>query len=107
MPALLIGIVDGSWVARIANTNISYTFLGVDLEDQVTVMRGFAETMESGSNAVGDFFDGVLDPDIIGPQLFETTDSIVLGGNPIYTTIGDEMIADDLEAAGEILAAFL
>ncbi len=108
MPALLIGIVNGSWVARVANTNISYTFAGVDLADQVTVMRGFAETMSEGNEAVGDFFDlRAIDPQIVGPQLFGTTDSIVFGGNPIYTAIGDEMIADDLEAAGEILAAFV
>ena len=107
MPNLLINIVNGSWVAEVANTNIRYVFAGVDLPDQVQVVRGFAETMENDSPDVADFFINVNEPEIVGQQLFGTTDGIVFAGRPIFTTVGEDVLLDDLELAGEVLGTFV
>lgn len=106
MPSLLINIVNGTWVAEVANTDISYIFAGDNLQEQQQVVRGFAETMENDNPNVADFFTNVENPEVVGEQLFGTTDGIVYLGRPIFTTIGEDVLLDDLELAGEVLGSF-
>jgi hypothetical protein len=106
MPNLLINFEDGNWVAKVANTDIVYVFAG-EGEDQIQIVRGFAEFMAEGNPDVADFFINVEDPEVVSEQLFGTTDGIIYNLEPIFTTVGDEFLIDDLEEAGRILIEFI
>lgn len=107
MPKLLIHIVGDNWVADVANTNVRYTFAGEDLQDQETVVRGFAETMADGNPNVADFFIDVEDPEIVGEQLFGTTDGIVCLGENAFDAAAGETLMDVLVEAGEWLGPLI
>ncbi len=108
MPGLLINIVNNRWVVEVANTPIAYNFEGATLADQATNVQGFAETMAGGDADVGFFLDAWgVDEAVLAQQLFGTTDTIVYVGSIVYGAVGEEVIIDDLELAGECLLAAL
>jgi hypothetical protein len=112
MPALQIHIVDGSWIATVANTNIKYTFVGDNLGDQETSVQQLSAGMQEGQGAATEAISETLEigetpAAEVAEQVFNTTDVLMYGDEIIYGTVGEEMLWDDLEAAGEALAAML
>ncbi len=107
MSKLLIHIVGDNWVAEIANTDVSYTFAGEDLQDQAQVVRGFAETMADNNPNVADFFVNVEDPELVGQQLFGTTDGIVCLEENIFSAEAGDTLMDVLAEAGEWLGPLI
>lgn len=108
MPALTIHFVDNHWVADIANTNIRYQFYGQTLQEEVISVRSVADDMARNyTGNMNTFFEGgdeIPNGELV-QQLYGDTDILIYETNIIYGTVGDEMLIDDLEAAGEALIA--
>jgi hypothetical protein len=108
MPALLINIVNGNWVAEVANTDISYIFSGESLAMQAQSVQNLSLVMELNdtSNLISLFNAPGVDSATLARDLFEGTDSLIYEGEVIYQTpAGISELAEVLEAAGEALAA--
>lgn len=115
MPALLIHIVDNSWVAAVANTNVQYTFVGTSQSFQETAVQQLAAAMQEGQealvNGLPEIFqlpEGAQSEAVVN-TVFGTTDQIVLGERVVYAAVGDDVLVDAgvLEEAGEALALAL
>lgn len=113
MPTLLIHrTAGGDWVAAPANSGIQYSFQTIEGTQEVAVQQ-LAAAMQEGQQALiagaNEIF--VLPPGVGEEQavqiLFNTTDTLTYVDAIIYGTVGEEMLLDDIEAAGEALAAAL
>lgn len=113
MPGLLINIVNGQWVASVANTNIRYNFVGDLLDEQadsVQLLAGGMRATETDSVAdfaanIGDALEvpnGVAGMQVV-TDLFSATDTIILGGRVVYGTVGADFLLDSLDEAGTAL----
>lgn len=109
MPALMINIVNGRWVAEVANTDVSYAFLGGSLEMQAQYVQNLSLAMELNQteNLVSFFNAPGVGSDTLAGQLFEGTDTIIYAGRAVYASVGDDYLIDELAEAGEALAAAL
>jgi hypothetical protein len=115
MPSLLIQLINNQWVAEVANTNIRYQFIGNTVDVQTQAVQFLAgDMMENGGNLaefnryVGRALDiGNVDADVVTQQLYAATDTLVYEGRPIYASLGDEMLIDELAEAGQALCMFL
>lgn len=113
MPTLLIyRNAAGSWEAAPANSGVEYTFQAIDGSQEVAVQQ-LAAAMQEGEEAVvagaREIFDipaGVSEEGVV-QTLFGTTDTMTYIDRIIWGTVGDDMLIDDLEAAGEALALAL
>lgn len=104
MPSLLVSIVNDRWAVQVANTDISYNFIGATLDAQEPYIIGFAESMAQGVGDVADCLEGVeITGAELAQQLYGTTDILMYSAKIIYGTVGEEFLIDDLEAAGEAL----
>ena len=110
MSNLLLNLAAGQWVAKIANTDITYPFAGG--RDSEVAVRQFCAAMDEGAEAVlaGICEVFVVPQNISEAKVFEqtlgATDGVVLNGRPIYTAV-DSVLADDLEAVGRAILEFL
>lgn len=108
---LLIRLENGVWVARLANTDDVYTFVGNTADDQLQVIRAMAEMMsEERLDVYNNMF---VNPPAEQMEniLFANSSSIdvdaaggAVGG--AWSTENTTIIAD-LEEAGEALIALL
>jgi hypothetical protein len=117
MPGLLIHIANGQWVASVANTNIRYNFVGANLDAQADSVQQLALSMEASAEGgavelaqnIGNAI--VLPNGVEGMQvvtdLFGSTDTVILGEQVIYGTVGEEVLIDALDEAGTALVAAL
>lgn len=109
---LLFTFVNGSWSARLANTDVAYTVVGDTPDEQLQVLRGMAELMEEGQ--VGVYDDMFVDPPAAGIDdvLFRVSSGIsvdALGGAPGDAWAAEEgaTVFTDISEAGEMLLTFL
>jgi hypothetical protein len=111
MPSCLIHIINGNWEIAVANTDISYQFVGDDLSVQAVNVRRMAVDLQ------GEYYnglkedwlvnDGRLSGEEIAKQLFNTTDTLVYEVAPIYTSAGDDSLFDDIVGMAEALLGTL
>ena len=112
MGALLIHIVNDNWVADIANTSVSYNFVGLHAPNQINAIQDLANAMQQGQGALVDGIDQifVLAPGVdeggVVQEVFGTTDAIMFDQAIIYSN-ADSLLIDVLEDAGEALATAL
>jgi hypothetical protein len=110
MPVLQIARVNNVWRAAPANSGVSYTFQyeaggqEVAVQQLAAAMREGPEALTNGVPEIFQVPEGVEAGTVV-QTLFGTTDQLMWGAQTIiYGTVGDEMLIDDLEAAGEALA---
>jgi hypothetical protein len=108
---LLIQFENGVWVARLANTDVVYTFVGATADDQLQVIRGMADLMSEGRiNVYNDLF---VNPPAqpIDDILFANSSSISVdaAGGAVGGAWSTEnaTILTDIEEAGEVLLGLL
>jgi hypothetical protein len=114
METLLINVVNGSWVAEVANTTISYTFAGADLDAQAVNVQALADAMQAGvqtvNDAVAQIFAGIApgnDDFWVTLSLFSNTSELEMGGESIYVCVQQDSLLDELVDAGLALAEAL
>lgn len=112
MPTLLIHRTAGDWVAAPANSGVQYSFQMVE-GSQETAVQQLAAAMQGGEGAVvagaEEIFvipDGVPAAQVV-QTLFGTTDTLTYVSDIIWGTVGEDMLIEDLEAAGRALALAL
>jgi hypothetical protein len=111
MPALMIQLINGQWVAEVSNTEIHYAFLGATLDAQTQRVQFLAANMAYNGEDIAAFnaqIGRALDlagatPEEVTEQLYATTDAINYAGRMVYAAVGDEVLLDVLEEAGEAL----
>lgn len=105
MPGLLIHLVDNTnWTASIANTNVSYKFLGDNLRAQEIKMHQFATEMQTPDDFdIANCFvnEQNFTSEEIAEQIFNTTDTLIFNGEVIYTAVDE--LSEDLAMAGRVL----
>lgn len=115
MAALLIHFdQESGWISTVANVGVTYRFVGETLEEQQIAVQQLAAAMQQGEAALLNGAEEIFEFDStqIGAQevigdLFVTTDQMMFEDAIIYGTVGEEMLIDDLEMAGEALARAL
>lgn len=110
MSQLQFHVANGSWISTVANTNIEYPFIGDDIDQQAENVQLLATEMENGQQAVTVGIGDVMDIDSIEAeevvtQLFGANDVLVVEEAVVYTA--DGFLLQEVEEAGEALAAFL
>lgn len=113
MPRLLIHNDYGNWYASIGNTPVSYIFAGADGEAQIVQVRALQEAMTQGTQAVIEgapqFFRDVTgdDAEDVVVQLFGTTSNLYFEGTFVFEGAAESTLIEEIEEAGEALAAFV
>ena len=111
MPDLLINIVDGVWIAQIANVpDSAIRFVGENVTAQAMRVQVFAECMSNGQavEACSMLEVELADLGEIAQTLFETTDALVFGATVVYRVVGlGATLMDELIAAGQALIDLL
>lgn len=108
MPVLQITCIDNAqWVCQIANTGVSYPFIGASLDQQSLNVVAFANSMQANNpDYVINFLDdtGDLSAGELSQQIFGTTDQLMYIDKLIWGTIGeDAYLIDELSEAGTAL----
>jgi hypothetical protein len=110
VPALILVLDQGQWWARVANTRISYPFVGATVDAQSTSMISFAQAMvdagEVGMPIETDMGGYLALPQGVTSQtayeqIFEGCDQIIYAGDPIYSSV--DFLDEELDTAGEAL----
>lgn len=109
MPKLLIHLKQGSWVATVENTDVTYVFTGETVEAQLTYVNALAHAMSLGKRAlldeVGSYFDYQATAQVIVDQLFATTDGLRYVAQE-FTVDAGSVLLEVVEEAGRWLEAF-
>jgi len=112
MNRLLFTFLNGSWAARLANTDVAYTVAGEDPDAQLQVMRGMAEMMQEGR--IGVYNDMFVNPPVepIEDVLFKVSNTLrvdaaggAIGGD--FGAQGTATLFSDLDEAGDAFLAML
>ncbi|MCJ8506859.1 hypothetical protein MUU53_02910 [Rhizobium lemnae] len=108
MPQTLIHIVQNSWVAEVANTDISYKFVGETLSEQSTNVQLFGVALTNpDAQPLGRYIATTDDNDVVIDQLFSTTDELVINSTVEFTAVEGELLIDDLEEVGQVICEAL
>jgi hypothetical protein len=109
---LLIVRLPNKWVMRLANTNKSWNFQGVDLDEQEAAVEYLATSMQGGvENVVNNIYDIVeVERNVSAREtvqaLFGQTDGIQLNDDLVFND-ADNVLLDVLDEAGTLLFAAL
>lgn len=112
MDPLLIHYKDEAtgWVAAVANTDICYRFVVNEITgNQIVSVENLANAMMHGSAVLVEEAENILEvprwlgaEEVIG-DLFCTTNQLILSGELIFDTLGEDALIDVLEEVGEAL----
>lgn len=104
---------ESGWIASVANSGVAYRFVADEVGEQAVAVQQLAVAMQEGNAALLEGIPEIFDippeveiQEVVG-DLFCMTDEMMFAEEMIYAAVGEEMLIDDLELAGEALARVL